>query len=234
VTSEMRSPDAWLSFGFAFVGGYGDAAGFLLAKTFTGHITGSLVLGAIPVAAHDWRGALAHFSATACFLIGIPLSVLITRLLAARQGWPLLTITMGIEVMLIVVAYSALASHAAQSVEMLVICLSFALGLQNGAFRRTGGISVHTTYLTGLITSMVATEAEKYGSAATPRVTDALEPKSRVIRGIWAAFFAGATMGAVAVFQLRELGILGAAFILLAMMVWNSLAASREQQAAAA
>jgi uncharacterized membrane protein YoaK (UPF0700 family) len=37
-------PDRWLSFGLAFVGGYGDAASFILAKTFTGHVTGNLVL----------------------------------------------------------------------------------------------------------------------------------------------------------------------------------------------
>jgi uncharacterized membrane protein YoaK (UPF0700 family) len=40
ITSD-RPADAWLSFGLAFIGGYGDAASFVLAKTFTGHVTGS-------------------------------------------------------------------------------------------------------------------------------------------------------------------------------------------------
>jgi predicted permease len=31
-----ETPDQWLSFGLAFVGGFGDAAGFILARTFTG------------------------------------------------------------------------------------------------------------------------------------------------------------------------------------------------------
>jgi uncharacterized membrane protein YoaK (UPF0700 family) len=53
VTSNIRQTDTWLSLGLAFVGGYGDAAGFVIAKTFTGHVTGNLVLGAIAVAAHD-------------------------------------------------------------------------------------------------------------------------------------------------------------------------------------
>jgi uncharacterized membrane protein YoaK (UPF0700 family) len=44
----ITRPDEQLSLGLAFVGGYGDAAGFILAKTFTGHVTGSLVLAAIP------------------------------------------------------------------------------------------------------------------------------------------------------------------------------------------
>lgn len=49
--SSIRQTDAWFSFGLSFVGGYGDAASLVLAKTFTGHVTGNLVLGAIAVAA---------------------------------------------------------------------------------------------------------------------------------------------------------------------------------------
>ena len=47
VTTGVRQTDAWLAFGLAFVGGYSDAASFVLATTFTGHVTGNLVLGAI-------------------------------------------------------------------------------------------------------------------------------------------------------------------------------------------
>jgi uncharacterized membrane protein YoaK (UPF0700 family) len=42
--SGTRKTDAWPASGLAFVGGYGDAASFVLAKTFTGHVTGNLVL----------------------------------------------------------------------------------------------------------------------------------------------------------------------------------------------
>ncbi len=40
--SENEQINSWLSFGLAFVGGYCDAAGYVLARTFTGHITGTL------------------------------------------------------------------------------------------------------------------------------------------------------------------------------------------------
>ncbi|MEY2605879.1 MAG: hypothetical protein QOH31_3695, partial [Verrucomicrobiota bacterium] len=73
ITSD-RPADAWLSFGLAFIGGYGDAASFVLAKTFTGHVTGNLVLGAIAVAAQDWRAMLGHLSAIVTFLLGVALS----------------------------------------------------------------------------------------------------------------------------------------------------------------
>ena len=74
----------------------------MLAKTFTGHVTGNLVLAAIAVAFHDWRAALGHLSAIVTFLIGIFLSLLIVRPLKKWPSWPLLPTIMGIEVILIV------------------------------------------------------------------------------------------------------------------------------------
>jgi uncharacterized membrane protein YoaK (UPF0700 family) len=53
VPADIRQTDVRLSFGLAFVGGYADAASFVLAKTFTGHLTGTLALGSIALAAHD-------------------------------------------------------------------------------------------------------------------------------------------------------------------------------------
>ena len=229
MNADMPPPDKSLSFGLAFVGGYCDAAGFILAKTFTGHITGSIVLGAITIAARDRRGALAHFSSTACFLTGIPLSVLIARFASLWPSRPMLDIAMGIEILLIVGSYLALAFHAVSAVEIFVICLSLALGLQNGAFRRTGGISVHTTYLTGMITGLVANKAENVTFQETPRRASALDPKFGLLSGLWAVFVLGAGAGAAAVFHFNAAGILGAAFVLLAMIVRNSLVARRTQ-----
>jgi uncharacterized membrane protein YoaK (UPF0700 family) len=61
MTADTRPPEAWLY--FALAGGYGDAAGVVLAKTFTGHVTGSLILAAIAAAAHKWSALVAHLSA---------------------------------------------------------------------------------------------------------------------------------------------------------------------------
>ena len=206
--SNISQADAWLPLGLAFVGGYGDAAGFVLAKTFTGHVTGNLVLGAISIATHDWRSALGHLSAIVTFLIGIFASVLIARPLKA---WPLLPTVMGVEAVLIVAASLAMASHIAHGVAIFVIFVSLALGLQNGAFRRTDGISVHTTYLTGMITSLISSAA-KY---ADPEPARAPDPKTRFLSGIWTAFVLGAGVGAAIVLRFKALGMLGAALFLI-------------------
>src|SRR6202166_2883221 len=186
----------WLSLGLAFVGGYGDAAGFVLAKTFTGHVTGNLVLAAIAVAAHDRRAMLGPLSAVVTFLIAIFVSVLIVRPLKAWSSWPLLPAIMGIEIILILAASLALASGVAHGVEIFVIFVSLALGLQNGAFRRAGGISVHTTYLTGMITSLISTEAEQYASQVVPPPVSGRYPKNDILFAIAITFVLGAWVGA--------------------------------------
>ena len=217
--SNIHQNGTWVSFGLAFVGGYGDAASFVLAKTFTGHVTGNLVLTAIAVAAHDWRAALEPLSAIVTFLIGISLSVLIVRPLKARLSWPLLPTIMGIEVILIVAASLALASDMAHGVELFVIFVSLALGLQNGAFRRVGGISVHTTYLTGMITSLISTTTERHASEVTPPTLGAPDPKVGLLCGIWIAFVLGAGTGAAMVLHFKALGMLGAALLLIPLLL---------------
>jgi len=219
--SAADKRNEWLSFGLALVGGYGDAAGFVIAKTFTGHVTGSLVLATVGAAARDWGAALGHASAVVVFLAGIPLSVLLDRALAAWLSWRLLPTVMGIEVILIVTAYWA--SQAALGTEAFVACMSLALGLQNGAFRRTGGISVHTTYLTGTITSLIGMRMALHGTPPIPIAAATTEAKVRMSCGIWVAFVVGSGTGAAMVLRFGKAGILGAALLLLAVMLANSI-----------
>jgi len=225
VAADERSE--WLSFGLALVGGYGDTAGFVIAKTFTGHVTGSLVLATVGAAAHDWGAALGHASAVVVFLAGIPLSVLLDRALAAWSSWRLLPTVMGIEVILIVAAYWASASQAAFGTEAFVACMSLALGLQNGAFRRTGGISIHTTYLTGAITSLIGMRMERQGSPPIRIAAATTEAKVRMLCGIWVAFVVGSGTGAAMVLRFGKVGILGVALLLLAVMLGNSIVSGR-------
>ena len=213
MTADTRPPEAWLYFALAVVGGYGDAASVVLAKTFTGHVTGSLVLAAIAIAAHNWSALMAHLSAVLFFLVGIISSVLIERALAAWPFFKSLPTVLSIEVILTMTAYLAFASRAAARVEVFVVCMSLALGMQNGAFQRTGGISVHTTYLTGMITSLMTAEAKQ------PQIMSTRDPKLNLLYGIWLAFFVGGAIGAAMAVQFKEIGLLGATFLLLIILI---------------
>lgn len=231
--SENHRSDSWLSFGLALVGGYCDAAGYVLAKTFTGHVTGAMVLAAISAAGQDWRTFLRHLLAIALFLSGVVLILISQRFTAKAPSRFLLSVVLGVEIILISTAYFALTSHLTAKVGLFVSCMSLALGLQNGAFSRAGGISVHTTYLTGMITSLLKTEIERHSSQTTAGNEQTSDEKGKLLGGIWLAFFLGATVGAAMVFWFGALGLVGAAFLLLAMVIGLSVSRGRgaEQKA---
>ena len=66
--------------GLAFIGGYADAASYLLARTFTGHITGNSVLAAVSAASKEWYLTLDRLLAVIVFLAGILLSLILESL----------------------------------------------------------------------------------------------------------------------------------------------------------
>lgn len=226
--SENDRDDSWLSFGLAFVGGYCDAAGFVLAKTFTGHITGALVLAAIDLAARDWQPFLRNTLAITLFLAGGGLILMSERLIGTPPSRFLLRIVMTIELVLIAIAYFALSSELAVKTGLFVCCLSLALGLQNGAFTKVGGISVHTTYLTGLITALFETEAGKQSSPSIAGKGPSSGQKAKLLGQIWLAFVIGATVGAAIVLWIGARGLVGAALPLLAMVLVQTVSGRAE------
>ena len=215
------STGSWLYLALGFVGGYGDAAGFVLARAFTGHATGNLVLGAIATAEGDFHSALSHFSAVVVFLIGVFLGAWTMRPLRPSR----LSTVMTLELILLLASPILLSSHLTGT-QSFVLCVSLALGLQNGAFRRAGGISVHTTYLTGMITSLISSEAEKYSAGPSPFPALPYNPRVALTVQIWTAFVLGAITGAAATFHFKQWGMLGIGLILLVLVLSYIRAAS--------
>jgi uncharacterized membrane protein YoaK (UPF0700 family) len=132
------------------------------------------------------------------------------RALEAWQGTKSLSALLIAEAFLTLAAYFALATHATTGVEVFVVCMSLALGIQNGAFQSTGGISVHTTYLTGMITGLITAEAKKTISATR-------DSTQSLLYGIWVAFVVGGVVGAGLALQFKEKGVLGTTVLLLSI-----------------
>lgn len=210
--------DRWLTFGLAFVGGFGDASGLLLANTFTGHVTGNLVLVAIAAVSRDMHAVARNLGAIATFLTGIFLSALIAVRLRRHSSLRQLPTVMAMEVLLIGAAALALASQSEYRIAVFIFCTALALGLQNGALRSVGGTSIHTTYVTGMITSLITTAAAKgLDHSAAPSVI-ARDPSLQLLSGIWIAFLLGAGTGAAMIVRFHGLGLLGADAVLLALL----------------
>ena len=220
---EVRWPVAWLSFGLAFVGGYGDAASIILAKTFTGHLTGNFVLTAISLAGSDWPNLFRRVLAIALFLTGIVLSVILQKWLARKSLRPLLPVLLGLEIVLISTACVALTSLLPVRLELFVILMALALGLQNGAWREAGGVTVHSTYLTGMVTNLLTTGTKRYIYQGREPGVDA---KVSLLTGMWLAFVLGALLGAALVYSFQATGILGIIVVLLFLMICQSVVRS--------
>jgi uncharacterized membrane protein YoaK (UPF0700 family) len=100
--------------------------------------------------------------------------------------------------------------------------------LKNGNSEGFCTASVHTTYLTGMITSLVSREAEKLTSEVVAPPFSVPDPKIDLLLGIWIAFVLGAVIGAAIVLRCRAFGMLGAALVLVLLILRNSMVSQAE------
>jgi len=199
-----------ISIGLAFVGGYADASSYLLARTFTGHLTGNCVLAAVSAASTDWYLTLDRLLAVIVFLAGILVSLILNRFVAVRLRQYSLAIAMFIEVLLIVSASLFLINRA--NAELFIVCMCLALGIQNGALDKTNGISVHSTYMTGMVTTLMQKSFRHLSSKRSPKEDssrDSVRLTIQVLAPMWISFIFGALAGAVIVSSFHSVGLLG-------------------------
>ena len=207
-----------ISISLAFVGGYADAASFLLANTFTGHLTGNCILAAVSAASKEWYLAVDRLLAVTVFLAGILCSLTLSRFIPVRLRRYLLAITMFIEVLLILSACVFLANRANH--EPFIVCMCLALGLQNDALRKTKGISVHSTYVTGMVTTLIQKGFQHF-STRIPEPDSAKHSTGvaiQVLAPMWISFLSGALAGALMVASFRTIGLLGIVLLLIVLI----------------
>lgn len=181
----------------AFVGGFADVGSYILVHSFTGHITGNTVLLAVYVVNSQWLQALSCLVAVIAFLAGT----------AGGLSWPhppgrsacrCLAPVLALEAALIALGTIVPVLPATGGNNVFLVSFSLALGLQNGALGKIDSVAFHTTFITGLSTTLV-------GALATGK----LGPKRRLLPPIIGCFVVGALVGAWAVIRVG-----GAAFIL--------------------
>ena len=190
----------------AFVGGFADAGSFVLVSSFTGHITGNSILLVIHLVDAQWLQALSCLVAVIAFLAGT----------AGGVSWPhppgrsacrRLAPVLALEIALIVLGTIICVLPAMGRNDVFLACLCLALGLQNGALGKIDSVAYHTTFITGLSTTLV--EAFATGKPG---------PKGRLLPPIIGGFIVGALVGAWAT---TRLGITGFFLVLtLLALIW--------------
>jgi uncharacterized membrane protein YoaK (UPF0700 family) len=218
--SDGKGTELGISIGLAFVGGYADASSYLLARTFTGHLTGNCILAAVSVAGRDWYVALDRLLAVILFLAGILLSLTINRFAPARLRQSPLTFAMLLEVLLFLSAGLLLMNGATP--EWFIVCMCLALGIQNGALNKTNGISVHSTYMTGMVTTLMQKSFDRFLLKPGPKEEISNRPAPlgiQILASMWSSFIFGAVIGAVMVSSFRSIGLLGVVLPLVGLII---------------
>jgi uncharacterized membrane protein YoaK (UPF0700 family) len=70
-----------------------------------------------------------------------------------------------------------------------------------------------------MITSLISAETERYASEVIPRSVSVHDPKIGLLYEIWIAFVFGAGIGAAMVLHFKALGMLGAAALLIPLIL---------------
>ena len=184
----------------SLVGGFTDAGSYVLVGSFTGHLTGNTVLAAVHLVDRDWQPALSCVIAAVAFIAGT----------AGGARWPdtpgrsagrRLAGPVAVEIALIGIGLLVLMTFGPAGKRVVLASLCLALGLQNGALGRIKSVAFHTTFITGLSTTLIASlVAGKPGA------------KRLVLPPVIGCFVAGALCGAAAV---SAAGAPGLAIVLL-------------------
>lgn len=149
---------AWLALLLCWVAGFADAFGFLTFNhIFSSHISGN----SAAAGQADWTKAAQHAYPVFCFSIGFFFGVVLETAASRLQIRRRFSIALILEVALLLVFFlcgqSYIYSENVRAEESgrfycLVALLAIAMGLQTASLRRVSRLSVHTTYVTGMLT----------------------------------------------------------------------------------
>lgn len=217
---QKEREKAWLAILLAWVAGSVDVIGYLmLFHLFTAHMSGNSVATGAYLGRHQWGAALYRAFPIPLFVIGVALGATITETAARRGIRSTFSISLGLEAVLLFLfmAYGSRLDHNGPM--QLNVTWKFyplaafpivAMGLQNATLRRVGNRTVHTTYVTGILTNL-AEQGVAYmfwlydhmigrtinRMIKSLRVSTRQKSLSRVILygGIWSGYIIGAILG---------------------------------------
>jgi len=138
-----------------FAAGGVDVIGFItLYHIFTAHMTGTTVhLGQDAALAH-WPEAVKSFAVVVAFLMGSIFGRTLIEIGSRRQIRSVATITLLTEAALIAAVVLLGEERHAASTILLPAMLAAAMGTQTATLTRVGPLTVHTTFVTGMLNKL--------------------------------------------------------------------------------
>lgn len=219
-----------------FAAGVVDIVGYLaLYHTFTAHMTGTSVHLGNALVSENWHEAIFAATVVVAFVVGSILGRTIIEIGARNHFRTIASITLGLEVLLLLafipLAIHSLAVHGSGEssplTAPLLAMLAAAMGLQTATLTRVGPLTVHTTFVTGMLNKIAQLNSHAlYATFDVLRCESRERPQHRAKRreswaqarflfAIWIFYVAGASTGTL-VHQRRGVQAL---FIAVALLV---------------
>lgn len=249
----MRAPTplttwekVFLALLMTWAAGFVDIVGYLaLYGLYTAHMTGETVAMARHLSRVQWYGVVRRGWPIAAFVFGLLLGAFIFDAEKRRAIEVPFPATVGVEVILIGAFVVLSCAHGpnlqippqpAGMFFLMVALLAVAMGIQNVAIRRVGGLNIYTTFVTG---SLV-----KFGEALSDylfwlrdrtrnrfraRFLVALRVSPRqpslqhaaLTLGLWCAYFTGALSGTLATDSWESLAMLAPLALLIGIVLYG-------------
>lgn len=157
-----ESEKAWLALLLCWVAGFADAFGFLtLNNVFTSQISGNSVALGAHTSQGDWTDAARHGFPILCFSVGFFFGVVFETAVSRLRVRRRFSIALSFEIALLLLFFffghncvhtENIAVEEPAKFFILIALLATAMGIQNASLRRVRRLSVHTTYVTGMVT----------------------------------------------------------------------------------
>jgi uncharacterized membrane protein YoaK (UPF0700 family) len=162
----------------AIIAGYADTVGYLHYGAFAGLMTGNTILLGIEIATGQFERAAFHILIIAAFLFGVMLS---------RVGWRS-WLPLSLAGVLLVLSSFVEKDWGA-------ILLALAMGTQNSAANRFGGVALNTVFITGNLQKL----GEELVALIAPS-REAAKPSdgAAIYALVWLSYAGGALLGALA------------------------------------
>lgn len=188
-----------------FTAGFVDVVGYLaLYQVFTANMTGNTVHFAINLLHSRWSDAILAGSIIATFVAGSIVGRGVIELGARNRIRRIASFTLLLEALLITLASLAPLHARVSDIKIgSLAALAFAMGLQTATLTRVGPLTIHTTFVTGMLNKFAQLLSHYLFLAydrirGSTRVSHA-EKKARrqalFIFAIWAMYFFGAIAG---------------------------------------
>ncbi|BBO30776.1 YoaK family protein [Lacipirellula parvula] len=189
------------AFAFAGVAGYVDAYALIQFQVYASFMSGNTTRGGVEAASGRFAIAALSLLAIVCFVLGAFIGVTLLHSLNRRAGRMVALIALGL-----LVAQALLDAFSPQAwLSVALLCVS--MGALNSTITQIGGQAVNIGYVSGGLHKL----AEHLALAWLRLPVDAAEGphdthlrRAVLIGGLWAAFLAGAFLGALAQHYCRQ------------------------------